>query len=225
MPPRISNYIFSLLLALAGMTYAQDAIKKDSVRQSFKPTGVRIGTDAITLVKNFSTEDFTGWEVSADVDLRNYYPTLEIGHWEQSIALENGHYANSGNYWRIGSEINLLKKDPVKNMFFVGFRLGHSKYDEQLNYLISTPEFGTISKTLANNGLTSNWMEFTTGLKVRVLKSFWMGYTARIKFAAMLHENLQLQTYDIPGYGLTFKKPWWGFNYYLMFRMPLQKKK
>lgn len=198
--------------------------KKDSVRGDFRPTGIRIGTDAISLVKTFSTSDFKGWELNADADFRNYYVVAEVGHWQRNVDLENGNYTNAGNYWRIGAEVNFLKKDPIKNMFFFGFRIGHSKYDEKLSYTVTTPEFGTVNKSLENTNLKSNWLELTTGLKVKIYKSFWMGYTARIKLLPGLHEDLVLQTYDIPGYGLTFKKPWWGFNYYLMFRVPLPKR-
>ena len=222
---KISNCIFSLMLVLTSVAHSQEKEKKDSVVGTFIPTGIRLGTDAISIVKNFTKSDFKGWEVNADVDFRNYYLALKVGNWSRNVGLENGNYTNSGNYWRTGVDINLLKKDPVKNMFFLGFRYGHSKYDEQLKYTITTPEFGSIEKSLKNDNLTSHWLELTTGLKVKVLKFFWMGYTARIKFSPSLHKDVALQSYDIPGYGLTFKKPWWGFDYYLMFRFPFHKKK
>lgn len=220
------------MLVLASVAFGQkkenlpagQAGKKDSVQASFKPTGIRIGTDAISIAKNFTKNDFKGWEVNADVDFRNYYLAVEVGNWSREVTLENGVYTNSGNYWRAGIDINMLKKDPVKNMFFLGFRFGHSKYDEQLNYN-DTTEFGVFNKTAVNQGLKSNWAEITTGLKVKVFKGFWMGYTARMKFSPTLHREVSLQSYDIPGYGLTFKKPWWGFNYYLMYRIPIAKQK
>jgi hypothetical protein len=212
---------------VGGVTFAQtkEVTNADSSRNVFIPTGIRLGMDAITTVKNFTAPDFKGWEVSADADFRNYYLVAEIGNWKRDIDLNNGHYTNSGNYWRVGVDINFLKKDPIKNMFFIGLRYGHSKYDEQLDYIITTTEFGTVNKSLENTNFKASWLELTTGLKVKVLKAFWMGYTARLKFAPNFNNDQQLQTYDIPGYGLTFKKNWWGFNYYLMYRIPLPKRK
>jgi Domain of unknown function (DUF6048) len=221
---RISNYFFSLTLAISSPLFGQVAGAKDSIRSEFKPTGIRIGMDMISIVKTFSSDNFKGWELQGDVDFRNYYLTAEVGHWSRHIELNNGDYDNNGNYYRIGVDVNFLKKDPVKNMFFFGFRIGHSKYDEKLRYSVSAPSiFRPSYKTIENRNLTSNWLELTTGLKVRINGSFWMGYTARIKFAPGLDKDQQLQTYDIPGYGLTFKKPWWGFDYYVMFRIPLKK--
>ena len=196
---------------------------EDTVRSEFRPTGIRIGIDAISMIKTASNKDFKGWELQADVDFRNYFLTAEVGHWSRNIVLNNGRYANSGNYFRVGVDANVLKTDPVKNMFFFGFRIGHSKYDESLRYIVMTPIFGTSVKQISNSNITANWIELTTGLKVRVLNSFWMGYTARVKLLPSYSKSQRLQTYDIPGFGLTFKKPWWGFDYYLMFRIPFKK--
>lgn len=224
MPVKISGYIFSTLFLLPFLLLGQPKAKKDSVSESYMPTGIRLGWEAIGTIKSFATKDFKGWEINGDVDFRHYYLALEAGQWERGVVLPNGNYTNSGNYWRLGIDINMLKKDPVKNMFFLGFRLGHSKYDEQLNYSDSTG-FGVFQRSLANQGLTSNWAELTTGLKVKIMKGFWMGYTARMKFFASYDKDQNLQSYDIPGYGLTYKKPWWGFNYYLMIRIPIRKEK
>src|SRR5258708_3964278 len=117
---KISNCIFSLLLMLLNTSYGQEAVKQESVPEGFKPSGICFGTDAISILKNFSKNDFKGWEVNADVDFRNYYLAVEVGNWSRDVVLDNGNYTNSGNYWRAGIDINLLKKDLVKNMFFLG---------------------------------------------------------------------------------------------------------
>lgn len=212
---RISNYIFSSFLLVSFSVYGQ--AKQDTVRQKIKLTAVRIGVDLVQPIKTFSTDDFSGWEATVDAEFRNYYPVVELGQWKRDIVLSNGRYTNSGNYWRVGVDINLLKKDKAKNMFFFGLRYGRSAYREDLTYKISTDEFGNTINYLKNDDMKSGWAEMTTGLRVRVLKNFWMGYTGRLKFAVSVAEDQRLQSYDVPGYGLTFKKPWWGFNYYLLF--------
>ena len=213
------------MLTFAWPSQGQAMAEKVSTLESFKPTGVRVGINAISMAKTFFIKDFKGWEVNADMDFRNYYLTVERGYWSRNVELVNGGYTNAGNYWRVGVDANILKKDPDKNMFFFGFKIGYSRYNEQLDYTVTTPEFGSVIKTLENKNLKSSWMEITTGLKVKIYKAFWMGYTARIKLLPGIHKEQQLQTYDIPGYGLTFKKPWWGFDYYLMIRLPLKRQK
>jgi hypothetical protein len=202
---------------------AQVKQKSDSVREKTKWTAIRVGADIINPIKTFASTDFSGWEVNADFELNNYYPVVEIGSWSRDVSLENGQYTNSGNYWRVGVDVNVLKKDPVKNMFFFGIRYGRSAYDEKLNYTIITNEFDPEDQELENRGLASGWAELVTGLRVKVAGGFWMGYTGRLKFAPGIQESQRLQTYDIPGYGLTFKQPWWGFNYYLMWKFNFKK--
>ena len=224
MQSRTLSYIFSVLVLASTCCFAQEeTAKSDSTRNEFKPTGVRVGADAIALGRTFAGSDFKGWEVNADIDFRNYYPVIEIGQGQRNFSLTNGEYTNSGNYWRLGADINLLKKDAAKNMFFFGFRFGHSRYNERLTYTLTTDQFVDLKLTMRNSNLDANWGELTTGLKVKVLKSFWMGFTGRLKFFPGYKKDQQFQTYDIPGYGLTFKKQWWGFNYYLMYRIPLVK--
>ena len=126
MQKKTSNFIFSLMLVSSWQIMAQEVVRKDSVRRVFAPTGIRIGLDAIGIIKTFSRDDFKGWELQADMDLRNYYVAVEAGHWQRDVVLENGNYTNNGNYFRIGADVNFLKKDPEKNMFFIGFRIGHS---------------------------------------------------------------------------------------------------
>ena len=229
MLPKISNCFFSILFLLPLVVSAQTTAKKDSIKTKidpadFKPTGVRFGWDAINTYRLFIKDNYKGWEVNGDIDFRNYYLAVDVGHSKREVTLSNGDYENSGNYWKAGIDINMMKKDPAKNMLFLGFRVGHSNYNEQLNYS-DTTEFGIFNKTLNNQALKANWFELTTGIKIRIIKGFWMGYTARMKFSASYSKDQNLQTYDIPGYGLTYKKPWWGFNYYLMYRIPIRKNK
>jgi Domain of unknown function (DUF6048) len=215
---KTSSCIFSFFLLFASSVYAQVQTKKDTLREPVKLTAIRVGIDVVQPIKTFAIKDFSGWEISADAELNHYYPIIEIGQWSRDVSLSNGQYTNNGNYWRMGVDINLLKKDPVKNMFFFGIRYGRSRYDEQLKYVITTDEFGSVTNAIKNTNLTSGWLELATGMRVKIAGGFWMGYTGRLKFAPGLHEEKQLQSYDIPGYGLTFKQPWWGFNYYVMWK-------
>lgn len=231
------KYFFSILLALAttGMAFSQqtdtsateEPAKKvkpvDTLKSPFLPTGVRVGTDVISIIKSRSGTDFKGWEVNADVDFYRYYLTVDYGAWSRQEILKNGDYNNDGTYLRIGADVNFMLKDPDRNMFFIGFRYGHSTFGETLNYTDSVPNFATISKTISNTGLNGHWGELTTGLRVKIFPGFWMGYTARMKFAPGVKGGGALVPYDMPGYGLIGKAPYWGFNYQLFWRIPFRR--
>src|SRR5258706_1193012 len=219
----ICKYFFSILLALAttGIAFSQETenpsdtlepartVKPaDTVKNRFLPSGLRIGTDLISIIKSGTGTDFSGWGVNADIDFYRYYLTADYGNWSRQIVLDNGDYKNNGTYFCIGVDANFMLKDPDRNMFFIGFRYGHSAFNETVNYTDSVPNFGAISKSLSNTGLLGHWGELTTGLRVKIFPGFWMGYTARMKFAPRVKGGGILIPYDMPGYGLIEKAPY-----------------
>ncbi|MCB0492285.1 MAG: hypothetical protein KDC93_07705 [Cyclobacteriaceae bacterium] len=198
------------------------AQKADTIKNKYMPTGIRIGTDLIALAKIPLSDQFDGWEVSADVDLYKYYLTFEYGNWQKTKSSVDQSYSNSGNYFRVGGDVNLLLKDPDRNMFFVGLRYGRSSFDELLTYNLSDAVFGNTAEVKSNKGMVSGWGEVTVGLRVKLWRELWMGYTARLKMSPSIDEGGEFIVYDIPGYGLASKRTYWGFNYQLYWRFPVR---
>jgi hypothetical protein len=225
-PATLKYLLSSVLLLVFVSTYAQDKKEAgDSLKRIQKPTGVRIGTDLIAIGKTIFDSPLTGWELNADVDFGRYYLALDYGSSSLKDSLDNGYYSNDGRYLRVGVDVNFLLKDPDKNMVFVGFRYGRSSFNEHLSYEFTADEFGPVQKELSNPNASAGWGELITGLRVKIWKPIWMGYTARLKFLPGVKGNPELETYDIPGYGRTSKATYWGFNYQIFYRIPFQKGK
>jgi hypothetical protein len=217
--------ISACLIFFAVSLFAQEK-KVAKPKKDYTPTGFRVGTDLIDITKTLTSKTFSGWEVNGDVDFANYYLAVDVGSWAKDIAIENGDYKNSGNYYRVGIDINLLGNDPDKNMYFIGFRAGHSTFNESISYFTNPIYLFTPLTTNASNpNATGNWGELTTGLRVKVWKGLWMGYTARMKFAPTVHGSPNFFTYDMPGYGVVQEKPWWGFNYQVFWKFAWKKDK
>ncbi|MEO8471522.1 MAG: DUF6048 family protein [Chryseolinea sp.] len=197
-----------------------DSVK---VRPSYKPTGVRFGSDVISIIRSSSDKTFDGWEFNADADFDRYYGTLDVGYWARDYVAPDGTYSNNGTYFRIGADANFLKKDPDKNMFFFGLRYGHSRFSENLTVIRDDADFGNVSIKLINSHIPAGWFEMTTGLKVKMWKFFWLGCTARLKFGLSTGEKGDLKPSDVPGFGRTDKQSVWGFNYQILFRIPIKK--
>jgi hypothetical protein len=220
---------------LVGPSFSQEKKEKpnpaDTIKHKFRPTGLRLGADVISIVKSNIVPSFKGWEANADLDFYRYYLAVDYGHWARNYDLANGKYENSGNYYRIGGDLNFMLKDPDRNMFFIGLRYGHSGFNETLNYTVIDSVYGSsasnykIPKTMSNTGLRAHWLELTTGLRVKVWGNFWMGYTARLKFAPGVKGAGALHPFDIPGYGVAEKTNYWGLNYQLFWKIPFPKPK
>lgn len=213
--------IFLLLIAFSAAGQTKSVSKKDTL-VNWRPTGIRIGTDLAAAIKTGVSSGFSNQELFADIGFHRYYLVTEMGRYSRELEIDKGNYSNNGGYLRIGADVNFLVKDPDKNLFFLGFRYGRARYDERVQYLTAT-DYGEQLKIAENNNVSSGWLELTTGLRVKVWKLLWVGYTGRIKFAPSTPSNSPIAPYDIPGYGLTFKKPWWGFSYYVMFKIPFGK--
>jgi hypothetical protein len=211
------------VLPVVSMAQKADTVKKE--KNDFFPTGVRVGMDAISFVRSQTDEGFSGYEVSADVDFYRYYLALEAGRWERTLTSDREDYTNRGNYARLGIDVNFLKKDPDKNMLFVGGRYGWGTFSERLSTTTDDSVWGPGTSVYTNTDVKASWAEITTGLRIKMWKFFWMGYTARYKFALNTNEPRGFIPHDVPGYGKTDKSSTWGFNYNLLFRIPIRKQK
>lgn len=197
-------------------------MKGDTTRKDFRPTGIRIGTDALAIARNFYDESFKGWEVNADVDFWRYYLAVDVGTWSREFT-DSGYYKSEGNYWRIGADVNFIPKDPDRNVAFFGLRYGHSTFSEYYEVETTDPVWGTYSNTYTNDDVNARWFELTAGLKVKIWKMIWLGYTGRFKFGLHTNATGPMLPSDVPGYGRTDDKTTWGFNYQIFFRIPVRK--
>jgi len=223
----IINILLALIPALAIAQDKKDLEKLDTLidkKLRYIPTGIRIGTDIISPIRSFTDDKFKGYEFSAEIDFYRYYFVVEAGRWARDLQTDFDTYTNQGNYFRVGADVNFLKKDPEKNMFFVGARYGHGKFSENLTITSVDEVWGTSTDSYQNTDVKANWTELTTGLKVRMFGIFWMGYTARYKFWLNTNEPRGFIPHDVPGYGKTYNGDTWGFNYYILFNIPVRKK-
>lgn len=200
-----------------------DSLAADTVRNKYIPTGVRVGTDVISLVKTRTQDNFNGWEVNGEMDFSRYYLALEYGKWGRDLNADSASYSNKGRYWRAGVDVNFLTKDPDRNVFFLGARYGRSVFSELMTVTSYDPIWGSLSDTFYHSDVKAWWLELTTGLRVRMWKFLWLGYTGRFKFALTPDSTEEMLPHDVPGFGRTDKETTWGFNYYLMIRIPVRK--
>lgn len=222
--------IFSMvacsLMILGQELYAQngeDTVSVDTVRNKYLPTGVRVGFDAISTVKSRTQSNFNGWEFQGDIDFSRYLLVLEYGNWGRNLNADSAAYANTGTYWRAGIDVNFLTKDPDRNVFFLGGRYGRSVFTESLSVTTYDPIWGLMADNFYHQDVHAWWIELTAGLKVKIWKIIWLGYTGRFKFALSSDGTDEMIPYDVPGFGRTNKDTTWGFTYYVMLRIPIRK--
>ena len=201
--------------------HATDTVTK----KDFFPTGIRVATDVIALIKTYDVESYKGWELNVDVDVYRYFLALDFGSWGRDFYAGPDHYTNTGTYFRAGVDVNFLPKDPDKNVLFLGIRYARGVFSEDFIVEVNDPVWGTFNEHYVNNDIPSRWFELTGGLKVKIWKMLWLGYTARFKFALHTGSTPDMLPSDVPGYGRVDKESIWGFNYQLLIRLPVRRVK
>lgn len=199
--------------------------KPDSLKEKIYFRSIRFGTDVLALILTGS-DRFDGWELNADADFGRFYLAGDYGYEARNEVMANGgDYTNNGNYWRAGLDVNILKKDPDRNMLFFGLRYARSSFSDRASLTVEDPYFGTQQYDLANPAVTASWVEMVAGLRVKVWRELWMGFTSRLKLGLSVRGNGDLASYNVPGYGNVTDGSTWGFNYQLFWRFPFERKK
>ncbi len=243
----VGLFIMALLLSPQLQAQEQDSTnvslkkqknhKKDSIKPDFSPVSFRVGTDMIGIVKSIIDSDKVEFDISTDVVFHKYLFNIELGHFEVDRSAtfqgnnallpgEQYRYTVSGNYLRFGPDINVLKNDPDRSVLFFGLRYGISRFTDEITFIRQDdvwPGGDLVAGSKSNAAVRAGWFEVVTGLKVKVMKAFWLGYTARLKFALDLKGDEGLAPFDVPGFGRAAENSYWGFNYYVFYTIPFKK--
>ncbi len=212
------------LLPLGLVAQKSDSVKV-KIERDFRPSSIRIGTDMYALVRTPFDDTFGGWEVNGDVDLYRYFLAVDIGYWARTFVDDSSDYTNNGYYFRVGADVNFIPNDKGGNVAYFGLRYGRSIFSEQLTSVVNDPVWGRSIASDANTNIPAGWVEMVGGLKVRIWKVLWLGYTVRYKFLLRAGNTPTMEPHDVPGYGRTDKNSAWGFNYQVFVNLPFRKKK
>ena len=201
---RLKNLCSILLfLLLAPCCFAADSTavaKKPSVYQ-----GMTLKLDILTpaLTAGLSKGKLQQYEVAMNWRLKDrFYPTFEMGYaGGQTQKGDSLKYNAHGGYFRVGCDINPLKKHPDSpHAMLIGIRVG----------------------TGIQGKKTDCWGEIVAGCQVEIAKvkntAFYMGWMGRLKIL-FTREKEGLMANEmgpiyIPGYG-NRNNIGWGISYHL----------
>jgi hypothetical protein len=213
---QISKYIISICFVFS---FPFSQVKAQSV---IWPSAVRVGTDISRLGISLLDPQRTMYEFNADIDLYKFFLTLDVGH-SKTDSL-GGFYNMDGRYFRAGFDYNFLYFDKDNHVIFFGFRYCHSNFNEDFNFPVTDPYYGSHTVQMVETGNKANWMEADVGLKIHIWKELYMGWTGRLKFGLNIKSPENFTSYEVPGYGITTKNTNWGLGYMLYYRIPFRKK-
>ncbi len=179
----------------SGVTERQP--KKASIYQGVI---VKLDLGAAALAMGVSKARMQQWEVAANVRLKNrFYPTFELGYAGGTTSQgDTVSYQGHGGFFRIGCDINPLKKHPERpHALLVGVRLGTS---------VQGARQGATDATWRPYKKQADcWGEIVLGCQVNIVKGLYMGWMGRLKIL-FTREAEELTTDQmglvyIPGFG------------------------
>lgn len=185
---------------------------------------LRISYDLIGPIQNAVSRSRGGWEVMGEVDFNKFFAVVEFGNEHFDYGDSTYHYRSDGNFWRVGFDYNLIARDEFGSELFFGFRYAQSTFDETLYGYQRLPQFGYGLILDQNEKLNASWIEFTAGMKAKVWKQLYMGYTLRLKVSPSVSGEQRLEPYRIPGYGIYTFNNFWSLNYYVAWRFDFRQK-
>ncbi|MDF9800741.1 hypothetical protein OKW21_006004 [Catalinimonas alkaloidigena] len=240
------KYFFSIFLCLSlSHVWAQeqqtnvpaDTVEREKMQSTLIPAALRVGPAVNSLIQTVIDDEGTYYGLQADLAMGRFMLSAEYGHAELNRQSEAGvaeneafQYRSSGDYYKLGIDVNLLKDkqkntyDAIGDVIYFGLKYAFSNIDDQVSF--STPDnfWGATAITQSNENLSVSWVEMNAGVKVALFKNIFLGYTMRYRFGQRYIDRSSLVPYRIPGFGSGEDEVNFGFDYYIYYRIPFRKR-
>ena len=235
----ISSYFISLFsfLLLGVSIHAQNDSIISTVNDSLKiklKYGLRIGGDVGKLIRSFTDDNYSGFEVNADYRIKkSLYVAGELGIEEKTTINDYLDVTTSGTYLKAGVDYNMYRNWlNMDNMIYSGFRVGASAFSQNLNSLTvyNTDQYWAPQYSSAEsqkfNDLTAVWVELIIGIKVEIFNNLYLGLNAQLKGLVAETIPTNFANIYIPGFNKTYdsSKIGAGYSYSISYLIPLYKK-
>jgi hypothetical protein len=187
------------------------------------PKAVRVGFDFFKIAGTLIDPERKGFEFNSDLSLDRMIFSADLGTSNVDRVGSNFSYSSSGQYFRLGLDYNLLHRNPFGNAAFIGFRYGNAGFDEKINHAYRVPIWDVLQDSVSTQGINAAWTEIAMGMKVRVWRELFLGYTIRYRLGAVLKEDdPRFISYEIPGYGRS-ESDGFALSYHIFYRFPFKK--
>ncbi|NDV80937.1 DUF6048 family protein [Bacteroides sp. 51] len=231
-----------LFLVCTASIHAQNSTsdkdkKKEDIVEFPLYNGLTVSADIYGLGAKVFGSDFLSSEIAVEANLKNrFFPIVEIGYGTTDAWSERGtHYKSSAPYFRIGMNYNTMYKKGNPNFLYLGFRYGYTSFSYDA---VSTPAEDPIFEgNMENPSLTDNiwggsvafdhkglkasmgWLELVVGIRTKVYKDFYMGWSLRYKRSMNTSLNEYGDPWYVPGYG-EYDSNRFGLTYSLIYKLP-----
>jgi hypothetical protein len=184
---------------------------------------LRLGVDITKPLAAVLLKDRMGIEVTADYYLRKeLYLVAEGGGGNIRYHYPDLSYSASNSFLRIGIDKSMLPRVAPDDwdMVFIGARYGIALVQlSDADYITKDPFWGATSGAIPSRNFTGHWFEVTGGMRVEMIKGFFIGWNVRGRFLLNRSAFRELAPLYIAGYGRGDKNGVFDFNFYLSYAL------
>lgn len=178
----------------------------------------RIEKDTVPLLNGFAVSvdaagpiilalsDYGEYEAAVRLNLHNqYYPIIEVGYGmaEHDDEVTGLYYKTEAPYFRLGCDLNLLKKKNSINRLYAGLRYAFTAYKVDIaRPTFEDPVWGwDTGFSVSGDPCNQHWAEVVFGLDTRLVGPLHIGWSVRYKLRLAHKDSSVGKTWYVPGYG------------------------
>lgn len=229
---RIFKCILCIIFALASyrtMGQAVDTTKPAPKTKEKTDHQLTFSFDAAQPVINMAEGYRTGYEFAADYyTSKELYLVAEGGFGNATVAYDNLSYKSNNSFVRFGiNRCILTRQSPTDwDAVFIGARLGLAFINRsEAKYYVADSLWGnTPQGTTPGQSFTGYWFEVNGGMRMELVKHFFIGYMLRGKFLMNTKAFQELAPIYVAGYGRGDKGAVFDFNFYLAYTFRWKRK-
>jgi hypothetical protein len=170
-----------------------------------------------------------GYEFAIDYYLKKeLYASLEGGFGSATVGYDNLKYTSNNSFVRGGVSRCILTRLSASDWdaAFIGARLGVGFINRsKATFHVDDTLWGrTLDATSAAQSFTGYWFELTAGMRVELVKHFFVGYIVRGKFLLNTSAFQELAPIYVAGYGRGDKNAVFDFNFYVTYALRWKRK-
>jgi len=203
----VSRIVLSLLLLFSAVgTQAQGFLKleKDTI-PLFR--GFSLSFDLVGMAQ-IQLSDHGQYEGAFRLNLHDqYFPIIEVGvgranhDYDDITGLR---YKTTAPYFRIGADVNIMKRKHTGNRIFVGLRYGYTSYKVDVAREPKEDPFWKTVNSFSVEDLAcyQHWAEAVIGLDAKVFGPLHLGWSGRYRIRMSHDDGFIGSSWYVPGFGI-----------------------
>lgn len=168
--------------------------------------GFAVSIDLVGLAQ-LQLSDYGQYEAALRLNLHDqYFPIVEVGYGRanhKNDEVTGFSYDTQAPYFRIGADVNIMKKKHTGNRVYVGFRYAYTNYKVDVNRApFPDPVWKwPTSFNVEGHACYQHWAELLFAIDARIWGPLHFGWSARYRIRMAHDEGSIGNTWYVPGFG------------------------